>query len=468
MKTHLAAWLLLLLFASALPALAVQDKQETILGVWYVQVGEGDPLPSDMTMKFVFKKNGRLNAIVTEGDGEEIEDQMQYIHEKGKARISIYDVDDEGNVEDEPEVVLGYRFAEGMLVFRYKEDDEEKTMELTRKPEGTARHRELRGIEDEPAAAKDNDILGAWYLQFAEGEALPSEMTMKLVFLKNGRVNAAMSNGEDDAEEEVMQYTHEKEDATLSIYDVDDEGNVAEEPEVVLNYRFVEGMLLFRYTEQGSDDEKTMELTRKPEGTKRHQKLRAGQGDAIGEEPVDEPIEEPIDEPSKTIRGGKDLAKAMQSTTQMRGLLQGSVTYAFGNKAVKEGYPPSIGDLLVGDYVTPAYVLSPWSETTVPTGFDDWADEKKITWANTNAGYVYLLAGKTVSLDAKLIAMFELPLSAKQEQVRLLFDDIHTESLPYAEADALIKKQTGQTLDVWMKTKSPGTGAVPAAAEGKD
>ena len=294
--------------------------------------------------------------------------------------------------------------------------------------------------DDAKEQAPDEDtILGTWYAQFAEGEVLPKGMTMKLVFEKDGKANATMSMDEEEDDQEQWQYTHDKESAKLTLYELDDAGNPEAEPEVVLTYSFVDDMLVFRYKEGPNDEEESMELTRKPEGTKRHQKLRAEQGDEAGD----------------PIRGAREVAKAMQSSTQLRGIHQGATMYATKNKEI---YAPSIGDIVVGDMITPEYALSPWSTTAFPKDFDEWAENKRRQWVNENTSYVYLLTGKKMEFDIDLVAAFELPQKADQEKIRLIFEDNHATAKPYAEADKLIKKQTGYTIEQWMKTTSPGTG----------
>lgn len=284
-------------------------------------------------------------------------------------------------------------------------------------------------------------ILGLWYVQVGGTEddkmVFGPSFSMQMDFRKDGRVNMVMMADGEKEDEETQQYTHDKEKATLSIYEIDEDGQRDEDPVGVIQYAFVDGMLAFRFDE--GDEEVTLELTRKPEGTERHQKMREEQGDTAGE----------------AVQAARETARAMQSSTQMRGLHLGAVAYS---NQRKNKYPDSLGEMLPLDFFTPEYVLTPWSETEVPKGFDDWADQKKIDWANTNSGYVYLLTGKQQAFDDKLVAIFELPRSTEQETVRLLFDDSRVEALDYAEADKLIKKQTNVSLKEWMKTTSPGTG----------
>lgn len=282
--------------------------------------------------------------------------------------------------------------------------------------------------QDEPIPEEDS-FMGEWYVQLMEGEVTPLDEPVRLVFEKTGIVRVF----EDDDEEEVAAYTYDKAKSTITIVEQDDPTDV----EAIIKYSFVDDMLVMRMTEGGGgDEEEIIELTRKPEGAKRHQKMREKRGE---------------------VRPGSPEALAKQAAEQLRMIHQGAVTYANGMK--DERYPSSMGQLVVGDFITPEYVLSPYSKQLVaPKDFDDWKNEKKIEWVNRHTGYVYLLAGKTMEFDIDLIAVFELPLQAKQKQVRLLYEDNHFVEKPYAEADKLIKKQTGHAIADWMKTTSPGTG----------
>ena len=300
--------------------------------------------------------------------------------------------------------------------------------------------------EKEQAVPEEDTILGTWHAQYAEDEILPADSSVRLVFNKEGRLIVYVRFTEDDdGDIDEFKYEHDERNAKLTLKRLDDEGNVQDETDLVFHYDFVDGMLILRFKEAADAEEETMELTRNREGTRHHQKLRA---EAAGK-------------PGR-LRGARETARAMQSSTQMRGLHQAAVVYSQANQDV---YAKSLGELLIGAFFTPEYLLSPWSKTEVPEGFDDWQDKKKIDWANKNASYIYLCAGKKAALNSELIAIFELPASVEQEQVRLLFDDNHTQSMAFAKADKLIKEQTGHTLAQWMKTTSPGTGQMVVPEE---
>ncbi|MEM9348455.1 MAG: hypothetical protein AAGB26_17845 [Planctomycetota bacterium] len=278
---------------------------------------------------------------------------------------------------------------------------------------------------------EDDTILGTWWIQFGEDELL--DEPFRLVFEKNGTVKVY----EDGDREETAGYLLDENQSKITIYEDNDPTDI----EVVIKYSFVDDLLIFLISDGDGrgEHEERFELTRNPEGTEQHQRARKDLGE-----------------------GKPGVHTARKTMTQLRGLHQGAVTFSV---SAKDTMPPGIGELVVGDYVTPEYILPPTSKKKVPKGFDDWEDAKKRDWANKNTGYVFLRASEKVTLDIELIAFFELPASKDQKSVYMVFDDNHAESHPYADADKLIKKQTGYTLEQWMKSKSPGTGAAPPKEE---
>ena len=147
----------------------------------------------------------------------------------------------------------------------------------------------------------------------------------------------------------------------------------------------------------------------------------------------------------------------MQSSTQMRGMHQGGVTFAQSNR---NKMPSSIGELVIGDFITPEYALAPWSEHTVPDDFDEWSEREKVDWVNAHTDYAYIDPGHTVDLDTEAIVFVELPPTLDTETVGLLFRDNHAERLDFEEADELVREQTGHSIADWMQSTSPGTGQV--------
>jgi len=124
---------------------------------------------------------------------------------------------------------------------------------------------------DKPdAPAKEDTVLGTWYPQVAEGDILPTDEGLRIVFGKDGVVT--VYEGDDD--EDIEGYTIDKKNGTITIHDEDDPADI----EVVLKYSFVDGMLVLRFKEGGADeDEEVVELTRNLEGADRHKKMRKGE-----------------------------------------------------------------------------------------------------------------------------------------------------------------------------------------------
>jgi hypothetical protein len=192
-------------------------------------------------------------------------------------------------------------------------------------------------------------------------------------------------------------------------------------------------MMVIRYTEgqanDGNDREERMELTRKPEGTERHQKMRDKQGDR----------------PSHK--------KRMQ---QIRLFFVAVMSYHADQAKV----PDSLGDLVVGDYITPKSAVPKPAQDKLPKDFEDWKDQAKRDWINQHAGCVYIKVDlNDPQIDAsKMITIFDVPADKEQEKVVMVFGDGHSELKSYKEADREISKQTGHTLEKWMKTTTPGSG----------
>ena len=144
---------------------------------------------------------------------------------------------------------------------------------------------------------EEDTVLGTWYAQYIEGDVMPAEMTMSLDIKEDGMITGTMVLEGEEPDVESWTYTHDKKNAILTLYKIDEDGNAEAEIEVELSYSFVDDMLIFRFQDGPDDEIEAMELTRNPDGTKRHQKLREemkkeqGQGDAASHA-MDEAVEE--------------------------------------------------------------------------------------------------------------------------------------------------------------------------------
>lgn len=148
-------------------------------------------------------------------------------------------------------------------------------------------------------------------------------------------------------------------------------------------------------------------------------------------------------------------AKKQDTAVQQRGLHQAAVTYANEHK---DSMPPSLGHMVVNRLCTADYVLAPWSDDEAPADFDSWSQDKQIAWCNEHAGFVYLGAGRKADFNSNFIILFELPQSLDDAKLVICYDDGRATPLNFAEADKLIKAQTGHSVAEWMDAKSPGAG----------
>lgn len=166
MTCHKHALLFAFLFILAcLPAAGDEAEQEkTIMGTWYTQVMEGQAIPTNDVFSITFNEGGKASSFMREGDYERKE-SWKYEHDKEKATLTLYELDDEGTPDEEPEVVVSYRFVDEMLVFTLidpdaeqadkgddADEEEAQTMELTRNKEGTKRHQKMRKEQAEEEA----------------------------------------------------------------------------------------------------------------------------------------------------------------------------------------------------------------------------------------------------------------------------------------------------------------------------
>lgn len=292
--------------------------------------------------------------------------------------------------------------------------------------------------------ADENTLLGVWHAQVGGTEDDPVLygvfISMQMHFDDDGKLHVLTKLGNEEEDQQTQPYTYDEQKATISIYSTNNEGKAGKKLEKVMQYSFVDEMLVLRFNERG--EEIGVELTRQAEGTERHQMLRADHTDTSGAAEMK----------------ARDLALLTKSMSNMREIGRGALAYTKSNANAN---PSSLGELAIRDFITPASILSPSSNTEIPKDFDDWSDQKKSDWMNESSDYVYLLADKKKQQNAEEVAVFELPNSVNQAKVIVLFGEVRLKAIEYAKADKLIKKQTGYTIEQWMNTKSPGSGEAP-------
>jgi len=150
-----------------------------------------------------------------------------------------------------------------------------------------------------------------------------------------------------------------------------------------------------------------------------------------------------------------------------------SNAFQFSNSKMSV-FPDSAGDLIRLQYVRPEQFLSPWSDQTLPDNFDEMPEQERVDWINEHTDYVYLISGRRIRGDDTIIA-FELDPRGKLDDVAIaMYRDVSEKGerydwgrpvprgaaprIPYDEADALIKAQTGYSIEEWHDAELPGAG----------
>ncbi|MEX2215678.1 MAG: von Willebrand factor type A domain-containing protein [Phycisphaeraceae bacterium] len=136
-------------------------------------------------------------------------------------------------------------------------------------------------------------------------------------------------------------------------------------------------------------------------------------------------------------------ARQMQSSTQLRGIVQGYMNDAAGNN---DTYTMEMSELVEKNYITPEYLISPQDRTTMPENYDKWSRQAQAEWAADNSSYAFIRQGEKVTTDGRVIAGFEKPGPGKTG-VAVAFDDNHVEYMQIEEAQKLAKAQTGKSLE---------------------
>ncbi|MFI4860039.1 MAG: M56 family metallopeptidase [Phycisphaerales bacterium JB063] len=387
----------------SLPA-GPQGADEGLQGTWYVQWAEGELADEIEEYRWEFTAGGELRMFLS---NELVEDDLRYSVDSERGVIDL--------IEDgQPAGTMRYAIQDGALMVTYGEAGEDGRMILTRGPEGRG-HGAPVGNGD-----IDDELLGMWYIQKLGGEWVPTDETDSFDITDDGLIQA---RGRSEAE---IRYRIDTDRQRLVL--LDQRG----EPDAFLGYTVEQGVLVL--TNQRADgsigvDPRAIEsiqivLTRSQAGNAEHRRMRAQPPDPMG------------------------TRAKMRSAQQMRSMYQGLATAARSNR---ETYPDSVGVLLTGDFVTPEFLLAPWSGIEVPGDYREWNDERKAAWAEANCSYAFILPGERVTLDTEKVILFELPLVADMERIGVCYEDNHTNSLPYDEADALILEQTGRDLMGWME-----------------
>ena len=145
------------------------------------------------------------------------------------------------------------------------------------------------------------------------------------------------------------------------------------------------------------------------------------------------------------LSAARRTARQMQSSTHARGIHQGCIFYA---QAHDRQLPNDIGVLVLDEYFTVEYTLSPMSGKTAPDGFDSWSDQDKRKWINQNTSYV-LVPDLRVDNDSEKIVLFTKLQDSGGKGISVCWNDNHVTFEPVDRARQLILEQTGKSLEEW-------------------
>ncbi|MCE9589885.1 MAG: hypothetical protein K8S99_05115 [Planctomycetes bacterium] len=160
------------------------------------------------------------------------------------------------------------------------------------------------------------------------------------------------------------------------------------------------------------------------------------------------------------LGAARSTARQMQSMTQMRGLHQGCVIWAQGNK---ENFPPDLGTLHEGNFVAPSYFISPLDTANkLPADFATRPVKEQSAWLSAHSSYAYVTGLKDTN-DTNQIVIFEKLHTPGLKMIGVVFNDNHTQQLPIETARQMILKQTGKTLEQWSGGPAPDADKPPPA-----
>jgi len=152
------------------------------------------------------------------------------------------------------------------------------------------------------------------------------------------------------------------------------------------------------------------------------------------------------------LGAARRTARQMQSNTQLRGIHQSTIMWAQTNDG---RLSHDVGELLLGNFFTAEYLLSPASGKSVPAGFGNWPDDQKARWARENTDF-FLLPNKTETLDPEEVAGFSDP-SLTGGDLAVVYGDNHTVwETELGRIEQLIREQTGLTLEQIIEMQRTG------------
>ncbi|MEM1354520.1 MAG: hypothetical protein AAGH88_06500 [Planctomycetota bacterium] len=151
---------LLGLVALLLPQAANAQDDHPLLGVWYMQAGNGEATPEGVSMAIEFRGNGELRVSTIFGPGQGDEPEIsEYQHNPERQTLTFRDAGQQ--------IEFTYSFADETLTLRGSDGEETMVIELTRDPDGTARHQEMRKAQGQAHPVDNHPARAAYRMQSA-------------------------------------------------------------------------------------------------------------------------------------------------------------------------------------------------------------------------------------------------------------------------------------------------------------
>lgn len=150
-----------------------------------------------------------------------------------------------------------------------------------------------------------------------------------------------------------------------------------------------------------------------------------------------------------SMTAARSRAKKIAVLSQIRQIAVGC--HVFANKEKNKGqFPPDLATLVIDGTIDASLVLSPNGDKVIPSGFTNWQKPNRAAWINKNADLVYI-PGLNRDQGQRVLAFEKQP---NGDSAAVLFADGHGEIQSLDEAEKLVKKETGFTLEQWSRVKA--------------
>jgi prepilin-type processing-associated H-X9-DG protein len=126
------------------------------------------------------------------------------------------------------------------------------------------------------------------------------------------------------------------------------------------------------------------------------------------------------------LNKARDSANHVKSTSNLRQIGLGCIMYANEHNGA---FPPDLGSLVKTQDLAVDTFVSPQGQGQVPADLRGQKAEDQAAWVNQNADYVYLGAGKNLTIGADTAIAYEKSGTGKDGTTNVVFADGHVEAV---------------------------------------